>query len=177
MNKKDPTEKKGIVSKGTLLDDEFKTKNFNNLLIYKQNDDNTNNNQNNQNNSINIIEENQPLVQTSSPKKKPFIDRSFIDAIDKNLNKYTTFLEEMKKSNEEIKNKNEEERIIDQDIFMEPTENEDPNSVLMDVSLGVFDVGNNQLTDDQLKKMNITVSEVNHHMIGEQTSEELIQEL
>ncbi|CXI53826.1 conserved Plasmodium protein, unknown function [Plasmodium berghei] len=153
INDEPETKKCGTIHRGSLLDDQFKETLSNKFLLYN--------------------DENQDKEKTK--KEKPTINRSLIGSFSKD--KYKNFLSKIEKSNENIKNMDKESVRIDKDMFDQSHDNIDENCVVMDVSMGIFDVCNENLNDNELREKNITISEVPSQEHNEQCKQELIEEL
>ncbi|SOV82581.1 conserved Plasmodium protein, unknown function [Plasmodium sp. gorilla clade G3] len=117
------------------------------------------------------------ISQQKVNKKKPLIDRSLIGKI--SVEKYKSFLSKIEKSNEDIKNKDAESVRIDKDILDSEYDNNNNNEscVFMDVSVGIYDVCNENISDDKLRDMNITIADVKNQDEDEQDGKDLIQEI
>ncbi|SCM02601.1 conserved Plasmodium protein, unknown function [Plasmodium chabaudi chabaudi] len=159
INDEPETKKCGTIHRGSLLDDQFKDTLSNKFLLY--NDENQ--------------DKEKTCSQEKIKKEKPKIDRSLIGNF--SADKYKNFLSKIEKSNENIKNMDKESVRIDKDMFDQSYDNIDENCVVMDVSMGIFDVCNENLNDNELREKNITVSEVPIQEHDEQCKQELIEEL
>ncbi|VWU52765.1 conserved protein, unknown function, partial [Hepatocystis sp. ex Piliocolobus tephrosceles] len=130
------------IPRESLLDDQFVETSLNKFLLYNDEDhDKTH----------------KSTLQQEVKKKKPQIDKNLIYS--SSTEKYRNFLSKIKKSNEDIKNMDAGNVIIDKDIF-DATHDNDKACVFMDVSVGIFDVCNKNINESKLKEMNITISDV-----------------
>ncbi|CAD2107119.1 conserved Plasmodium protein, unknown function [Plasmodium vinckei] len=160
INDEAETKKCDTIHRGSLLDDQFKDTLSNKFLLY---------------NEENHQDKEKTCSQEKIKKEKPKIDRSLIGNF--STDKYKNFLSKIEKSNESIKNMDKESVRIDKDMFDQSYDNIDENCVVMDVSMGIFDVCNENLNDNELREKNITVSEVPIQEPNEQCEQELIEEL
>ncbi|SOV18829.1 conserved Plasmodium protein, unknown function [Plasmodium sp. DRC-Itaito] len=156
--------KKNKITRESLLDDQFSENPSSKFVLNKE--------------EKKEEEINPNISQQKVNKKKPLIDRSLIGQF--SVEKYKSFLSKIEKSNEDIKNKDAESVRIDKDILDSECYNNNNNNescVLMDVSVGIYDVCNENISDDKLRDMNITIAEVKNQDEDEQDGKDLIQEI
>ncbi|SPJ12578.1 conserved Plasmodium protein, unknown function [Plasmodium sp. DRC-Itaito] len=155
--------KKNKVTRGSLLDDQFSENPSRKFVLNKEEKKDK--------------EINRNISQHNVNKKKPLIDRSLIGKF--SVEKYKSFLSKIEKSNEDIKNKDAESVRIDKDILDSECDNNNKNEscVFMDVSVGIYDVCNENISDDKLRDMNITIAEVKNQDEDEQDGKDLIEEI
>ncbi|CRH03955.1 conserved Plasmodium protein, unknown function [Plasmodium relictum] len=138
---KDEVTRSNKISRESLLDDQFSERSSNNLLLCN--------------------EKNHDETKFYSRKKinteKPHIHRNLINNF--STERYKKFLVKIEKSNQDINSMDVESVQIDKDILNPPDDN-NKTCVVMDVSMGIFDVCNENLSDSKLKDMNIIISEV-----------------
>ncbi|GAW83034.1 hypothetical protein, conserved [Plasmodium gonderi] len=149
-------------SRESLLDDQFKGSTSDKFLL------------------INGKEKDHTKLQNSLAKQKientkPHIHKGLIST--SSLEKYKNFLTKIEKSNEDLKNMDKESVRVDMDMLDQSCEDDGKECVIMDVSMGIFDVHNDNLNDEKLKDMNITVADVVNQEMDEQCAKDLIEEM
>ncbi|ANQ10500.1 Uncharacterized protein PCOAH_00049500 [Plasmodium coatneyi] len=158
----DKERSKAKISRDSLLDDQFKQDTKDKLFLL-----------NDQDKDLDEPRDTPPEQKTK--REKPRFHRDLISS--SSLEKYKNFLAKMEKSNEDLRNMDAESVRIDKDILDESCENSDEACVVMDVSMGIFDVCNDNLSESKLKDMNITVADVANQEPEDQGEEGLIQEM
>ncbi|CRG95701.1 conserved Plasmodium protein, unknown function [Plasmodium gallinaceum] len=148
------------ILRGSLLDDQFNESNSNKLFLCNEKYDD---------------ETEEFYSRKKINAEKPNIDRSLINNF--STEKYREFLVKIEKSNQDLNNMDSESVRIDKDMLNPPDDNNEKTCVVMDVSMGIFDVCNENLCDSKLKDMNITVSEVIDKESVEKCEKDLIQEI
>ncbi|CDO66666.1 conserved Plasmodium protein, unknown function [Plasmodium reichenowi] len=156
--------KKNKITRESLLDDQFSENSSSKFVLNKEEKKDE--------------EINPNISQHKVNKKKPLIDRSLIGKF--SVEKYKSFLSKIEKSNEDIKNKDAESVRIDKHILDSECDNNNNNNescVYMDVSVGIYDVCNENISDDKLRDMNITIADVKNQDEDEQDGKDLIEEI
>ncbi|SCP02755.1 conserved Plasmodium protein, unknown function [Plasmodium malariae] len=127
----------------SLLDDQFEESSSNRFLLF---------------NNENPSETDKTHSQQKLKAEKPYMHKNLMSNF--SVEKCKEFLSKMEKSNKDINSMDAESIIIDKDILDHSNYNNDKACVVMDVSMGIFDVHNENLSECKLNDMNITVSEV-----------------
>ncbi|EDL47045.1 hypothetical protein PVIIG_02233 [Plasmodium vivax India VII] len=161
--KNDEKERSGAkISRESLLDDQFKEGAKDKLFLLSDKDE-----------DLDVPNDTPPEQKTK--REKPRFHKDLISS--SSLEKYKKFLAKMEKSNEDLRNMDTDSVRIDKDILDQSCENSDEACVVMDVSMGIFDVCNDNLSESKLKDMNITVADVVNQEPEDQGEEGLIQEM
>ncbi|SBT78884.1 conserved Plasmodium protein, unknown function [Plasmodium ovale] len=153
-------QKRNKLPRESLLDEQFEDSYTNRLLFYNDKD---------------------PGEISKMPGKhnlkteKPHIHRNLI--CNASVEKYKNFLAKLEKSNQDIENKDANSVIIDKDILDQSYDNINEACVVMDVSMGIFDVCNDNISESKLRERNITISNVGNYGPDEPCGKELIEEI
>ncbi|KJP89817.1 hypothetical protein AK88_00528 [Plasmodium fragile] len=161
--KNDEKERSGPkISRESLLDDQFKEDTKDKLFLLNDKDEA-------------LDESRHTPPEQKTKREKPRFHRDLITS--SSLEKYKSFLAQMQKSNENLRSMDTESVRIDKDILDHSCENSDDACVVMDVSMGIFDVCNDNISESKLKAMNITVADVANQEPEDQGDQGLIQEM